>query len=88
LWKEIELLKTQIAGLEERLPEFRRMAIAAEHAHANRDIAPATYQTMEASLIAREGELLDLQSALWLDSITLHTILGAPYVMPSTRGEP
>lgn len=85
LWNEIELLRGQIGGLEAKLPAFRRMAETAEKAHANRDIAPATYLAMQATLTAREGELLDLKSALWLDVIALHTILGVPYVTPPDR---
>ncbi len=86
LWNEIELLEAQLAALEAKLPAFRRMAEVAQKAHANRDIAPATYLAMQTTLTARESELLDLRSALWLDAIALHTLLGTPYVMPPNRG--
>lgn len=87
LWKEIALLRGQIGALEGKLPAFRRMADTAAKAHANRDIAPATYLAIEASLTARESELLDLRTLLWLDVIALHTLLGAPYVtIPGSGG--
>ena len=87
LWQEMNLLRKQIGELKAALPTFRKMAEIGRRAYASRDLAPATYILMQTSLTARESELLDLQSSLWIDSIALHTILGQPYV-PAASTEP
>jgi outer membrane protein TolC len=80
LFQEIDLLQRQKSELEERMPEFRRIAETGRTAYRNGDLPPATYVVMQTSLTARESELLDLKSSLWTDTLALHTILGAPYV--------
>ena len=81
LWQEINLLRNQIAELTAALPTFRKMAENSRRAYA------ATFMLMQSSLLARESELLDLRSSLWIDSIVLHTILGQPYVPAASRLE-
>lgn len=80
IWQETQLLRPQIVLLEERLPSFRHMAEVSAQAHANGNLAPATYVLMQTSLQARESELLDLKAALWSDTIALDTLLGTPIV--------
>jgi outer membrane protein TolC len=80
LFQEIDLLQRQKKELEDRMPEFRRIAETGRTAYLNGDLPPATYVVMQTSLTARESELLDLKSSLWTDILALHTILGAPYV--------
>ncbi len=87
IWKETQLLHSQIALLERRLPEFRRMAEAGARAHLSGDIAPATYVLLENSLQARESELLDLKASLWSDSLALDILLGMPFApIPGLAG--
>ena len=80
LWRETQLLRQQIALLEQKLPAFRIMAEVSARAHANGDLAPATYVLLQISLHTRESELLDLKAMLWNDTIALDTILAAPFV--------
>jgi outer membrane protein TolC len=86
IWQNIELLKNQIALLEQKLPQFRHMAEVSAQAHANGDLAPATYVLLQISLQTREAELLDLKSSLWTDTVALNALLGTPY--PEIAGPP
>lgn len=79
IWQETQLLRSQIALLEQKLPTFRHMAEVSAQAHANGDLAPATYVLLQISLQTRESELLDLKAALWNDTIALDTLLATPF---------
>ena len=83
IWQETQLLRKQIALLEQKLPTFRQMAEVSAQAHANGDLAPATYVLLQISLQTRESELLDLKATLWADTIALDTLLATP-LTPST----
>jgi outer membrane protein TolC len=85
IWQNIELLRSQISLLEEKLPQFRQMAEASAQAHANGDLVPATYVLLQISLQTREVELLDLKTSLWNDTVALNTLLGTPY--PASAGQ-
>jgi outer membrane protein TolC len=80
VWQETQLLRRQIALLEEKLPAFRQIAEVTARAHGNGDLSPATYVLMQTSLQARESELLDLKMALWNDTLALNTLLVVPLV--------
>jgi outer membrane protein TolC len=88
LFREVDLLRRQKQELEERMPEFRRIAETGRTAYRNGDLPPATYVVMQSSLTARESELLDLRASLWTDILALHTILGAPYVPGALSSPP
>lgn len=83
IWQETQLLRQQIALLEQKLPAFRQMAEVSARAHANGDLAPATYVLMQTSLQARESELFDLKAALWIDALALDTLLATPITAES-----
>lgn len=78
IWQEMQLLRKQIALLEQKLPTFRHAAEVSAQAHANGDLVPATYVLLQVSLRTRESELLDLKAALWNDTIALNTLLATP----------
>lgn len=82
LWKEINLLQSELAALSNSLPEFRRMANLGQEAYANGDLPPATFVVLQTSLTARESEYFDLKIALWSDTLALHTLLGMPFISP------
>lgn len=82
LWQEIQLLRDELGKLEEKLPEFRHMAEVGQQAHANGDLPSATFVVIETSLQARESEYYDVETALWSDTIALHTLLGMPFSPP------
>ncbi len=87
LFEEISLLKRQIARLETKLPEFKRMAQTSQRAYAAGDLPPATYVILQTSLSARESELFDLKSLLWSDTLALRTILAIPAIVPNPTKE-
>jgi outer membrane protein TolC len=76
--KEIAILKEQIARLEAKLPEFKRMAAVGRKAYTEGNLAPATYVQLQTSSAAREAELFDLKATLWTDTIALATLLALP----------
>lgn len=82
LWQEIQLLRDELGKLEAKLPELRRMAEAGQRARANGDLPPATFVVIETSLQARESDYYDVETALWSDTIALHTLLGMPFSPP------
>ena len=82
LWQEIQLLRDELSKLEAKLPELRRMAEAGQRARANGDLPPATFVVIETSLQARESDYYDVETALWSDTIALHTLLGMPFSPP------
>jgi outer membrane protein TolC len=82
IWQEAQLLRRQIALLEQKLPAFRHMAEVSAQAHASGDLTPATYVLLQISLQARESEILDLKAALWNDTIALDALLGMPFAAP------
>ena len=88
LWQEIQLLRDELGKLEEKLPEFRRMAEVGQQARANGDLPPATFVVIETSLQARESDYYDVETALWSDTIALHTLLGLPFSPPPTEPPP
>ena len=73
------------AKLEEKLPEFRHMAEVGQQARANGDLPPATFVVMETSLQARESEHYDLETALWSDTLALHTLFGHAILAAATH---
>jgi outer membrane protein TolC len=85
LWQEIQLLRGELSSLQEKLPEFRHMAEVGLEAHANGDLPPATFVVIETSLQARESEFYDVETALWSDTLALHTLLGMPFSPPPTE---
>ena len=82
LWQEIQLLHDELGKLEGKLPELRHMAEVGQEARANGDLPPATFVVIETSLQARESEYYDMETALWSDTIALHTLLGLPFSPP------
>ena len=82
LWQEIQLLRDELTQLQAKLPELRRMAEAGQRARANGDLPPATFVVIETSLQARESDYYDVETALWSDTIALHTLLGMPFSPP------
>lgn len=84
VWRELGLLRDQIANLEKTVPELRRMAEAGRDAYAAGNLAPATYVLLETSLSAREGELFDLKASAWDDTIALRTLLAITPLIEGT----
>ena len=80
IWQETQLLRQQIALLEQKLPAFRQMAQVSAQAHASGDLAPATYVLLQVSLQTQESELLDLKATLWNDTVALGTLLAIPVI--------
>jgi outer membrane protein TolC len=78
-WRQSELLRDQIAQLTQKLPALRMMAEQSRTAYRSGNLAAATYVVMQTSLVAREGELLDLKASLWADTLALRTLLGMSY---------
>ena len=78
-WQQSELIREEIAFLNERLPDLRNMAEEARTAYRAGNLAAATYVLMQTSLMARESELIDLRSALWTNTLVLRTLLGMSY---------
>jgi hypothetical protein len=76
------LLRGELGKLEEKLPELRHMAEAGQQARANGDLPPATFVVIETSLQARESDYYDVETALWSDTVALHTLLGIPFSPP------
>ena len=79
IWQETQLLRKQIALLEQKLPTFRHMAEVGAQARISGDLPPATYVLLQISLQTRERELLDLKAALWNDTIALDTLLATAF---------
>jgi outer membrane protein TolC len=77
-FRALDLARTQIGRIEAAMPELERMAQIGRKAHREGNLAPATYALLETTLATREGELLDLRSVLWSDSIALRTLLAMP----------
>ncbi len=87
LYTEISLIEAQITRLEDKLPEFERMAAAGRKAYGAGDLPPASYVIVQTSLSAREAELLDLKAVLWKDTLALGTLLAIPMSAPSSPME-
>lgn len=85
IWQQTQLLRKQIALLEQKLPAFRNAAKVSAQAHTNGDLDPATYLLLQISLQTRESELLDRKAALWSDTVALGTLLAAP--IPTLESE-
>jgi len=86
LFDEISLLRSQIANLEEKLPQFETMGNASQKAYAAGDLSAASYVVLQTSLSAREAELFDLKALLWSDTLTLRTLIAMPLVVPAAAG--
>ena len=78
VWREIQLLKKQIALLNDKLPALQQMAAVSAKAYANGDLAPATYILLQTQLQAQKSDLIDLQAARWTDTIALSLLLAKP----------
>lgn len=82
LYREIGLLRAQLARLESNLPEFEHMGAVGQAAYTAGNLPPATYVVLETSLSSREAELYDLKSQLWSDTLALRSILAMPLIEP------
>lgn len=82
LYREIALLREQLARLEAKLPEFEHMGEVGQTAYTAGNLPPATYVVLETSLSSRIAELYDLKSQLWSDTLALRSILAMPLTEP------
>ena len=87
LFEEISLLRSQIANLQEKLPEFESMGNATQEAYSAGNLPAATYVVLQTSLSAREAELFDLKTLLWSDTLALRTFVAMPLVVPAAGEE-
>lgn len=83
LYREMALLREQLARLEARLPKFEHMGEVGQTAYAAGNLPPATYVVLETSLSSRKAELYDLKSQLWSDALALRSILAMPLTDPA-----
>lgn len=82
IWRSLALLRSQIAVLEASLPELRHMAVIGQEAYNAGNLSPATYVVFQTTLAARQGELLDLKTTLWSDTLALKTVLAMTPLLP------
>jgi outer membrane protein, multidrug efflux system len=76
LWGEIEQLRPELRGLDERLPRLQGSADSARQAFEAGDLPTATYVLLLNSYLAARASRFDLTQSLWRDSIALATVLG------------
>jgi outer membrane protein TolC len=82
LWRILDVLRSQVDGLEESVPRLKEMAEAGQKAYAAGNLPPATYVLLQTTLSARQSELFDLRSLLWSDTIALRTLLALAPIVP------
>ena len=85
IWRALDLLRTQVARLEESLPQLRDMAATGQKAYLAGNLPPATYVLLETTLSTRESELLDFKATQWSDTVALRTLLAMLPIVPNTE---
>lgn len=85
LWDSIRLMRAELDGLDQSLPDLRKTAAAAKRAYAAGNFSAASFFNLQSTLlsseVARENLAIDLGTSL----VALETMLGYPF--PADTGD-